>query len=327
MPRHAISPTGLALIQDYEGFRAEPAQLPGGNWVVGHGHVRVGEPGALVAREEAAALLALDLAEAERVVNEKLAVPVTQSQFDALVSFAFSVGLEAFEQSDVLRRTNAGNVVAAACAMDAWRKSDVTGELEIIDSLIRRRAAEKALYLRDCAHQAAPSAFMRAKIDYAAAVLGAPVKYTAAPTLGSAPTPAAQATPQPAQRLTEILMSEPATEALLLARVATPEEIAADEEIATAHAKPVARSIEPVQPATSQALSGRIRFGNPLDAFGLAALALFGVGLVGLGGWTVLDSAHDSTDVMAATALTIPGLAAITLATLAYSRRPAPRRA
>lgn len=327
MPRHAISPTGLALIQDYEGFRAEPAQLPGGNWVVGHGHVRVGEPGAPVAREEAAALLALDLAEAERVVNEKLTTPVTQSQFDALVSFAFSVGFEAFEQSDVLRRTNAGNVVAAACAMDAWRKSDVTGELEIIDTLIRRRASEKAHYLKDCAHDAAPSAFMRAKIDYAAAVLGAPVKYAAAPTLGPAPAPAPVVRPQPAQRLTEILMSEPRTEALLLARVATAEEIAADEEITTAHAKPVARPIEAARGGASQPLSGRIRFGNPIDGFGLAALAFFGVGLIGLAGWTLLDSAHDSTDLMAATALTIPGLAAITLATLAFSRRPAPRQA
>ena len=65
------------------------------------------------------------------------------------MSFAFSVGAEAFGKSQVLRRVNAGDYVSAACAMDAWRKSDVGGELVIVDALVRRRAAEKALFLKD----------------------------------------------------------------------------------------------------------------------------------------------------------------------------------
>ena len=102
---------------------------------------------------------------------------------------------------------------AAACAIDAWRKADIGGETVIVDSLVRRRAAEKALFLRDMAHEAAPSVYMRAKLDYAASVLGAPVKYSPAPDVKAAPAPAPQV--EPAQRLTEILNSEPATEALL----------------------------------------------------------------------------------------------------------------
>lgn len=329
MPRHAISPAGLALIQDYEGFRAEPAQLPDGNWVVGHGHVRVGEPGAAVTREAAAGLLALDLAEAERVVNKEIAAAITQSQFDALVSFAFSVGLDAFANSDVLRRTNSGDFVAAACAMDAWRKSDVSGELEIIGALIARRAAEKALYLKHCAHDASPSVFMRAKIDHAAAILGAPVKYAAAPAVGSIPV--ARPKPEPGQILTAILKSEPATATLLLARVATAEEIAADEEIATAHAKPVARTLERsrdgAERVAQQPKAARADFGNSADTISLAALSLFGVGLVGLGGEILFGGPRDAVDVMVASALFIPGLTALTLAGFAIKRRPAPRRA
>jgi lysozyme len=332
MPRHAISPAGLALIQDYEGFRAEPAQLPDGNWVVGYGHVRVGEPGDAVSRDEAAGLLALDLAEVERVVNEKLTADVAQSQFDALVSFAFSVGFDAFDNSDVLRRTNSGDVVAAACAMDAWRKSDVSGELEIIDALIRRRAAEKALYLKDCAHDAAPSVFMRAKIDHAAAILGAPVKYAAAPAVGSIPVVFPKA--ETAHLISDVLKSEPATEALLLARVATEAEIVADEEITTAHAKPVARTLEQGRDALNRAAQRAAaegarkpklaQGGSAADMVGLASLSLFGVGLVGLGAWTFFGGARDMVDAMAATALIIPGLAALALASVAYSRRPAP---
>ena len=270
---YAISEEGLALIQRYEGYRADPAQLPDGNWVVGYGHVRIGASGDAVNRVEAAALLALDLAPVERLVNALVTQPLTQSQFDALVSFAFSVGDEAFAASQVLRRVNSGEFVAAACAMDAWRKTDVGGELEIVDALVRRRAAEKALFLKQLPHDAAPSVFMRAKLDHAAAILGAPVKYAPAPMVGAVAVAAqpqfvegnvvslTQARPEPkfepAQRLTEILKSEPHTEALLLTQVANDVDADDDGEITTAHAKPVARPFDGVREATRRAFEAQ----------------------------------------------------------------------
>lgn len=251
---YQVSAAGLALIQQHEGYRAEPAQLPDGNWVVGHGHVRAGDAGAAVNAEEAAALLQQDLAPIEQMVNARVSAALTQSQFDALVSFALSVGVQAFEQSQVLRRVNAGEFVAAACAMDAWRKSDVGGELVIADVLVRRRAAEKALFLQDVAIEASPSAFMRAKIDYAASVLGAPIAYAPAPAVGSIPV--AQPQPEPTQRLAEILKSEPATEALLLTQPVV-DDVQDDGEIVTAHAKPVSRPLDGVREATRRAYTAQ----------------------------------------------------------------------
>jgi lysozyme len=259
---NAISAHGLALIQQYEGFSAEPVQLPDGNWVVGHGHVRVAQAGAAVSEAEAADLLSLDLAPVELMVNERVCQTLTQSQFDALVSFAFSVGADAFEQSQVFRRTNAGDFIAAACAMDAWRKSDVGGEAVVVDVLVCRRSAEKALYLKDLPHDASPSAFMRAKLDFAASVLGAPVVYAAAPAVGSVPM--ARPKLEPAVRLVEILKSEPATEALLLTQVVANNDDVNDGEIVTAHAKPVARAFDDVPvarrrpPAQAQAKANRL---------------------------------------------------------------------
>jgi hypothetical protein len=201
-----------------------------------------------VNENEAADLLALDVAVYEKLVNARVTQTLNQAQFDALVSFAFSVGAESFEQSQVLRRVNAGDYVAAACAIDAWRKAEIGGETVIVDSLVCRRAAEKALFLRDMAHDAAPSVYMRAKLDYAAAVLGAPVKYSPAPEVKHAPEPAPQV--EAAQRLTEILKSEPATETLLLTQVVADDVVDADEgEIVTAHAKPVARSLDAARAA------------------------------------------------------------------------------
>ena len=342
---HAISDNGLALIREYEGFRETPAQMPNGAWVVGYGHVRA-EAGDDVNEAAAAVLLAQDLAATERVVNERITADITQSQFDALVSFAFSVGADAFARSDVLRRTNAGDAIAAACAMDAWRKSDASGELEIIDALIRRRAAEKALYLKDGAYTAAPSALVRAKIDHAVAILGAPLKYAAppmpkvrakkfeAPVVEVAaivelePVAEPEAAPAPlvkpsdAEIITAVLRSEPQTEALLLTQIATEEDIIAEEEIVTAHAKPVARSVD-----AASAKSFRMSAGKPIDVIGLGALSLFGAGLAGLGVWTMFGGGANAVDVMAGTALAIPGLAAITLAALGFIRRPATQRA
>lgn len=234
---YAISTKGLVLIRAHEGFQAEPRQLPGGGWVVGYNHVRPTEPGAPVTKGEARDLLAQDLIPFEKLVNTLVVRPLSQSQFDALVSFAFSIGAEAFEKSQVLRRVNAGEYVAAACAIDAWRKSDVDGELAIVDSLVRRRAVEKALFLKDAPIAAAPSALLRAQIDHAAAILGAPVA-SAAATAASAPP--ALPLHDLGKRLTEILMGEPATKALLLTQVVVdqPED---DGEITTGHAKPVAR--------------------------------------------------------------------------------------
>lgn len=248
---NAISATGLALIQQHEGFRAEPTRLADGNWLVGYSHVRIGEPGEPITESTAAELLALDIAPYETLVNERVSQPLDQAQFDALVSFAFSVGAEAFEQSQVLRRVNAGDLVAAACAMDAWRKAEIAGESVVVDALVRRRAAEKALFLSGMACGAAPSVYLRAKLDYAASVLGAPVEYAPAPEVKHAPEPAPQIAP--AERLTEILKSEPATEELLLTQVVGDDVADEEGEIVTAHAKPVARSLDQVREATRAA--------------------------------------------------------------------------
>lgn len=329
---NAISPEGLALIQEYEGFRADPMQLPDGNWVVGYGHVRIAEAGAAVSEAEAAELLALDLAPVERLVSTAAIQELSQAQFDALVSFAFSVGAEAFDRSQVLRRVNTGEWVAAACAMDAWRKSDVSGELEIIDALVRRRAAEKALFLKGSPHDASPSVFMRAKLDHAASILGAPVKYAAAPAVGSIPVAPAPA--EPAERLVEILRSEPATEALLLTQVVVDETPV--EEITTAHAKPVQRTLDAGRRAlwreeqkqrAADAKGGK--FGLALrtstESAGIFALAAFGFVLAAIGGAMLFGGSGDMVDILGGLAFAAPGVGAVLAALVALMRGPQAR--
>jgi lysozyme len=215
----SISKAGLSLIQRYEGFRAEPARLPDGRYVVGHGHVRSSPPALPFTAADAAQALLDDLAPIEAMLNHLALAPLSQNQFDALVSFVFSIGQDAFKRSDILRNLNAGQPIAAACAMDAWRKSTALGEAQVIDILVRRRAAEKALFLDIDTIPAGPSVFLRSGLDHAQAVLAA-APIAAAPSLDAPATEhfaLAQDNADEAEKLAEILESEPQTAALLRA--------------------------------------------------------------------------------------------------------------
>jgi hypothetical protein len=209
--------------------------------------------------------------------------------------------------------------------MDAWRKSDVAGEAQIIDALVRRRAAEKAAYLADCQIVSAPSAFVRAKLDHAADILGVPAASMPAPDVGAVlPAPHK---PEPAARIAEILKSEPATEALLLTQVVN--EDFADEgaahQLVTAHAKPKARAIEETGEMTP---AGRKRgLGYSFEQLGLCALFVFGAALLAFGASTLFSGRGDVIDWVSAAALATPGLAAMAMAAFGFWKGPAQSRA
>ena len=71
----------------------------------------------------------------------------TQSQFDALVSFAYNVGIAALAGSTLLRKHKAGDYAGAAAEFPKW---DHQNHKEI-PGLLRRREAEAALYKRSLA--------------------------------------------------------------------------------------------------------------------------------------------------------------------------------
>ena len=166
-PRHRVSAAAVELIKRFEGFRATAAQLVDGGWTIGYGHTKTARAGAAVSESDAEALLIYDLMAVQAAVNDGVFTPLTQNQYDALVAFAFNVGVDNFRSSSVLRRVNEGNMVQAACAIEMWRKADLDGERIVVDALVRRRAAEKLLFLTP-AHDwvPAPSPIIRPRVDY-----------------------------------------------------------------------------------------------------------------------------------------------------------------
>ncbi|MEP1143878.1 MAG: lysozyme [Henriciella sp.] len=142
------SQAGLDVVKAFEGFRARSELLPNGRWIIGYGHLRRAKEGVRVSKTEAEAILReYDLPPVERFVMRCILAPMTQNEFDALVSLAFNIGAKAFASSDVVAGMNGGNRLEAASAFDLWRRAKIGGRVQIVDALVRRRAAEKALFL------------------------------------------------------------------------------------------------------------------------------------------------------------------------------------
>ena len=143
------SQAGLDVIKAFEGFRPRAESMPDGRWIIGYGHVRRARQGLRVNESEAEAILReYDLPPVERFVQDCVLAPLTQNEFDALVSLAFNIGGKAFASSDVVANLNSGNRLTSAEAFDHWRCAKIGGRVQIVDALVRRRAAEKALFLK-----------------------------------------------------------------------------------------------------------------------------------------------------------------------------------
>jgi lysozyme len=122
-----MSHEGRKHLIDLEGSRLIAYRDTKGIWTIGIGHsARAGSApiphaGMAITREQEHEILARDLAHFEHAVNSSVKVPISQTQFDALVSFAFNIGATAFRRSSVVKRLNEGDHPSAAEAMLLWR--------------------------------------------------------------------------------------------------------------------------------------------------------------------------------------------------------------
>ena len=137
-----ISAAGLDLIKRSEGLRLQAYRCPADVPTIGYGstgpHVRMGMT---ITVQEAEDLLTEDLRRFEAGVA-KLAPDASQGEFDALVSFAFNLGLDALKNSTLLRKHRAGDKAGAAAEFGRW----VFADKKRLPGLVTRRAAEAALY-------------------------------------------------------------------------------------------------------------------------------------------------------------------------------------
>lgn len=147
-----VGPDGIALIKEFEGFSAKAYPDPGtGNLpiTIGYGSTtdEQGRPiarDAVWTRERAEARLAAHVAEFAHGVANLINNRATQNQFDALVSLAYNIGTQALATSTLLKLHKAGDYAGAAEQFGRWVKAGG----KTLPGLVRRRAAEQALYLK-----------------------------------------------------------------------------------------------------------------------------------------------------------------------------------
>ena len=151
-PRRAVSPAGLALIKRFEGcakvrpdglVEAYPDPGTGGApWTIGWGATGpdIG-PATVWTRAECDARLEVDVARHANEVSAAIgSAPTSQAQFDALVSFHYNTG--AIGRATLTQRHIAGEFAAALGEFARWNRAGG----RVLNGLVRRRAAEAALY-------------------------------------------------------------------------------------------------------------------------------------------------------------------------------------
>lgn len=137
-----ISKKGLELIKEFEGCRTTAYKCPSGVWTIGYGHTKGVTKGQQITKKEAEAFLKEDVKVFEQGVENLVTVPLTQNQFDALVSFCYNCGLGAFTTSTMKQKLNKGDYTGAAKEFPRWNKSSGL----VLNGLIKRRAAEQKLF-------------------------------------------------------------------------------------------------------------------------------------------------------------------------------------
>ncbi len=138
-----LSLDGIALIKSFEGFSPVAYRCPAGVLTIGYGFTDGVKEGNTMSREQADKRLVYEAREYENAVFTATFGNVNQNELDALVSFSWNIGIRGMEKSTVIREHNKGNKAAAAKAFLMWNKAGG----KVMNGLVRRRAAEAALYL------------------------------------------------------------------------------------------------------------------------------------------------------------------------------------
>lgn len=135
------SEAGRKFIEQWEGRYTHTYDDGVGVLTIGYGHTTAAGPpvvkkGMVISIAECDEILARDLAKVERDVNRLVKVPLTQAQFDTLVSFQFNTGK--LGSSTLLKKLNAGDYAAVPAELMKWNK----GGGKVMKGLTRRRKAE-----------------------------------------------------------------------------------------------------------------------------------------------------------------------------------------
>ena len=149
----AVFPLCTAIVKQFEGFRASPYLDSVGVPTIGYGTiqypggeaVQMSDPA--ITEPQGIQFLNYQLGLKADAIAPRFQRPVTLHQGAAMLSLTYNIGTGAFSTSTVLRDVNAGNIAGAADAFLLWDKGTVDGQLVVIPGLLKRRQAERTVFL------------------------------------------------------------------------------------------------------------------------------------------------------------------------------------
>ena len=150
-----LSEGGAAQIQRREGLGVEYARtgkiiayLDSGVPAIGYGHrgddVTINDVinRRAITLEKAKRIFLKDAKRFEDAIRKGVKVPLTQGQFDALLSLTYNIGTGNFQKSTLLKKLNQGDYEGAARQFVAWRRS----RGKVLPGLLKRRELETKIF-------------------------------------------------------------------------------------------------------------------------------------------------------------------------------------
>lgn len=139
-----LSDYALQRLKEEELLRLESYKCAGGKWTIGYGHTRGVREGQKIDKETANKLLQEDVEYVEKfLAKEPYAEDITQSQWDALVSFIFNLGIGNYESS-TLRKKILRDIDDATIPNEFRRWVHANGK--VLPGLVKRREWEAQMY-------------------------------------------------------------------------------------------------------------------------------------------------------------------------------------
>jgi lysozyme len=136
------SKDGLQLIKDFEGLELNAYKCAAGVWTIGYGHIKGVQEGMSISEARANEMLNEELTEYENYINKGVTVPLSQCQFDAMVSWVYNLGNGNLSSSTLLKVLNSGDYAGVPAQMLRWNKAGG----KVLAGLTRRRQAEADMF-------------------------------------------------------------------------------------------------------------------------------------------------------------------------------------
>ena len=136
------SNNGIDLIKHFEGCETEAYLCPAGVWTIGYGHIKGVQEGDVITEQQAHDMLVKELEEYEGYIKDFVEVPLSQNQFDALVSWVYNLGSGNLKSSTLLKVLNSRDYDNVPEQILRWNKANG----KVLEGLTRRRESEAELF-------------------------------------------------------------------------------------------------------------------------------------------------------------------------------------